>query len=167
MGNGCTKQNDNIYFKCRKEAAIYDERLYSRESAADLLGVSTSSLADYELGNVKVVPVDKVNLMAELYNAPQLRTMYCKKDCPIGGCVTVATEILGLDTIVLKLLSNMEEGKLKDVKIQLVNIAASGGISKENSHTINDILTYLDKLAESISALKLLCSKTQAAIDSI
>ena len=66
MGKDCTKTNENIYFKCRKEAALYDERLRSRESAADLLGVSPSSLADYELGNTKVVPVDKVHLMADL-----------------------------------------------------------------------------------------------------
>ncbi|MCX4363908.1 MAG: helix-turn-helix transcriptional regulator, partial [Clostridia bacterium] len=89
MGKDCTKTNENIYFKCRKEASLYDERLRSRESAADLLGVSPSSLADYELGNTKVVPVDKVHLMADLYNAPQLRTMYCKYDCPIGAFLTV------------------------------------------------------------------------------
>lgn len=58
MGKDCGKQNDNIYFRCRKEAALWDERLCSRESAADLLGVSVSSLADYELGITKVVPVD-------------------------------------------------------------------------------------------------------------
>ena len=61
MGNDSTKINENIYFKCRKEAALYDERLRSRESAADLLGVSPSSLADYELGNTKVVTVDRVS----------------------------------------------------------------------------------------------------------
>ena len=126
MGKDCTKTNENIYFKCRKEAALYDERLRSRESAADLLGVSPSSLADYELGNTKVVPVDKVHLMADLYNAPQLRTMYCKYDCPIGAFLTVATEIMSLDTIVLKLLNGLEEGKLTEVKKQLISIAAMG-----------------------------------------
>ena len=56
MGNDCGKTNENIYFKCRKEAALYDKRLFSRESAADLLGMSVSSLSDYELGITKVVP---------------------------------------------------------------------------------------------------------------
>lgn len=99
MGKDSTKQNENIYFKCRKEASIWDERLCSRESAADLLGVSVSSLADYELGLTKVVPVDKVVLMADLYRSPQLKTMYCKNACPIGECLTVATEILGIETM--------------------------------------------------------------------
>ena len=72
MGSDCTKASENIYFRCRKEAAKYNDKLNSRESTAELLGVSVSSLADYELGNTKVVPVDKVVLMADLYNAPQL-----------------------------------------------------------------------------------------------
>ena len=167
MGKDCTKTNENIYFKCRKEAALYDERLRSRESAADLLGVSPSSLADYELGNTKVVPVDKVHLMADVYNAPHLRTMYCKYDCPIGAFLTVATEIMSLDTIVLKLLNGLEEGKLTEVKKQLISIAATGGISPENVHSIDDILMYLERIVEPISALKLLCEKIKAAVDSI
>lgn len=167
MGKDCTKTNENIYFKCRKEAALYDERLRSRESAADLLGVSPSSLADYELGNTKVVPVDKVHLMADLYNAPQLRTMYCKYDCPIGAFLTVATEIMSLDTIVLKLLNGLEEGKLTEVKKQLISIAATEGISTQNVHSIDEILKYLDRLVESVSGLKLLCTKTKAAIEGL
>ena len=167
MGNDSTKPNENIYFKCRKEAALYDERLRSRESAADLLGVSPSSLADYELGNTKVVPVDKVNLMADLYNAPQLKTMYCKHDCPIGDCLTLATEIRSLETVVLRLLNNLEDGKLSEVKRQLINIAATEGISTQNVHSIDEILKYLDRLVESVSGLKLLCTKTKAAIEGL
>ena len=56
MGKDSTKGNDNVYFRARKEAAIYNERLFSREGAAELLGISVSTLADYELGNTKVVP---------------------------------------------------------------------------------------------------------------
>ena len=46
MGNGSMKDNDNVYFLARKKAAAYNERLYSREGAAELLGVSVSTLAD-------------------------------------------------------------------------------------------------------------------------
>lgn len=60
MGRGPTKSNENVYFVARKKAAMYNERLYSREGAAELLGISVSTLADYELGNTKVVPVDRV-----------------------------------------------------------------------------------------------------------
>lgn len=75
MGTDCTKSNDNIYFRCRKEAAKYNDKLNSRESAADLLGVSVSSLADYELGNTKVVPVD---------TEPPIRTVRKTSTRPTG-----------------------------------------------------------------------------------
>lgn len=73
MGKGPMNENNNVYFKSRKKAASYNERLYSREGAAELLGISVSTLADYELGNTKVVPVDKVILMAEMCNDSQKR----------------------------------------------------------------------------------------------
>ena len=73
MGNGGTKENQNVYFRARKQAAMYNERLSSREGAAEMLGISPSTLADYELGITKFVPVDKVVLMADLYNCPELR----------------------------------------------------------------------------------------------
>lgn len=73
MGRGPTNENTNMYFQARKKAATYNERLWSREGAAELLGISVSTLADYELGNTKVVPVDKVVLMADLYNAPECK----------------------------------------------------------------------------------------------
>ena len=84
MGRDCSKASGNVYFEARKAAAEYDDRLYSREKAAELLGVSVSTLADYENGNTKFVPVDKVVLMADLYHQPELKTGYCKHECPIG-----------------------------------------------------------------------------------
>lgn len=73
MGKDPIKENNNVYFKARKKAAAYNERLYSREGAAELLGISISTLADYELGSTKVVPVDKVVLMAEMCNDRRIR----------------------------------------------------------------------------------------------
>ena len=35
MGRGSTKGNENVYFVARKRAAMYNERLYSREGAAE------------------------------------------------------------------------------------------------------------------------------------
>ena len=75
MGRGPMNENQNVYFQARKKAAAYNERIWSREGAAELLGISVSTLADYELGNTKVVPVDKVVLMADLYKTPELGTV--------------------------------------------------------------------------------------------
>lgn len=103
MGNGGTKENQNVYFRARKQAAMYNEKLSSREGAAEMLGISPSTLADYELGITKFVPVDKVVLMADLYNCPELRTGYCKYECPIGKHIPLATSVSGIEGIALRL----------------------------------------------------------------
>jgi len=76
MGKEPINENTNVYFQARKKAAIYNERLFSRESAAELLGISSSTLAGYELDRTKVVPVDKVVLMAEMCNISWKRREY-------------------------------------------------------------------------------------------
>lgn len=83
--------NENVYFECRKRAAIHNERLNSRAGAAEILGISESTLAHYELGITKNIPVDVVVMMAEVYNAPELKCIYCKSECPIGKELPIAT----------------------------------------------------------------------------
>lgn len=126
MGSVPTKAAESIYFRCRKDAATYNDKLSSREGAAELLGISSSSLADYELGITKVVPVDKVVLMADLYNAPEIKTNYCCTECPIGKGEPIATEISSVERITLKLLKSFDEKKIDEMKDQLINIAEDG-----------------------------------------
>lgn len=60
MGAAATKAVGNVYYEARKKAAMYNDRLSSREGAAEALGISPSTLADYELGLTKFVPVENV-----------------------------------------------------------------------------------------------------------
>lgn len=131
MGRGPTNENTNMYFQARKKEATYNERLWSREGAAELLGISVSTLADYELGNTKVVPVDKVVLMADLYNAPELITGYCMRECPVHGFLPLATEEKSLEGIALRLLQNFNEDSLKNMRDSLIEITADGKITKD------------------------------------
>lgn len=59
MGRDATKAAGNPWYEARKKAAEYDDRLYSREGAAERLGMSVSAVADAELGLSKCMPVDK------------------------------------------------------------------------------------------------------------
>lgn len=107
MGTNPTKAADNIYCRCRKEAAKYNDKLNSRDGAAELLGISASTLADYELGITKIIPADAILRMADLYNAPELRNHYCKYSCPLGQDVPlVDTESLLQIMTVRKHFSN-------------------------------------------------------------
>ena len=159
MGRGSTKGNENVYFVARKRAAMYNERLYSREGAAELLGISVSTLADYELGNTKVVPVDKVVLMADLYNAPELKTGYCKHECPICSYLPVATEVKGLEGITLRLMKRLDRDELNRIKKELVDITEDGIIDETEKPELKKILAFLDEVAESISELKIVGEK--------
>lgn len=153
------KENTNVYFRARKEAAIYNERLFSREGAAELLGISVSTLADYELGNTKVVPVDKVVLMADLYNCPELKTGYCKYECPIGKTMPLATQVSGIEGIALRLIREFDTEKVKQMEKSLIDIAADGVISEDEKPELEAILKRLDELAIVISEMKLIGEK--------
>lgn len=155
MGSGCMKDNENVYFRARKEAAIYNDKLYSREGAAELLGVSVSTLADYELGITKVVPVDKVVLMAELYNCPELKTGYCKHECPIGKMMPLATKVNGIEGIALRLLREFDSEKIQDIRKDVIDIAADGIISDDEKPKLEEVLKRLDDLSVVISEIRL------------
>ena len=155
MGKGPINENTNVYFQARKKAAIYNERLYSREGAAELLGISVSTLADYELGNTKVVPVDKVVLMADLYCAPELIAGYCMRECPVHGFLPLATEEKSIQGIVLRLLKGFNEDELKAMKVDLIEITEDGIISREEIPKLKEILKKLESMAEVISEMKI------------
>lgn len=159
MANGCTKANENIYFRYRKEAAKYNDKLNSRESASELLGVSVSSLADYELGNTKVVPVDKVVLMADLYNAPQLLNSYCARECPIGCRRDTATEIQPIERTTVGLLDLLQNEKLQRYMSALTSIAVDGQVSDDEKSKMKEIVTYLNDVRVLVEELTLFDSK--------
>lgn len=163
MGKDCMKCNENLYFRCRKEAAKYNDKLNSRESAADLLGVSVSSLADYELGNTKVVPVDKVVLMSDLYNAPELLNSYCANECPIGCRRDTATEVQSIEKTTIGLLAMVSDGNLEKYMSRLTRIAVDGKVTPDEQSEMAEIVEYMNHLRVLVEELNLFDSKRKGA----
>lgn len=159
MGNGHRNENSNIYYQARKNAALFNERLYSREKASEIIGVSESQLASYELGNTKSVPPDKVNIMADIYNRPDLKTHYCKNECPLGKNLPIATEIRTIEQIALHMFKSMKLTNMDAIKEQLIEIAADGEVTQEEMKMLLDISMKLHEMAEAISSVKLLVDK--------
>lgn len=62
---------------------MYNDRLSSREGAAEIVCIERTRLANIELGNINPHP-EEVNLMENAYNAPQLPNFYCSQQCPLG-----------------------------------------------------------------------------------
>ena len=154
MGRDATKAAGNPWYEARKRAAEYDDRLSSREGAAERLGMSVSSVADAELGLTKCMPVDKAVLMADLYNAPHLLNYYCLHECPIGCRQSISDEVLDIDRVTVKLLKNLKVNQLTEMKDKLLDIAEDGIISDDEKPDLREILEYLDKLAKTVSELK-------------
>lgn len=93
MPKFATKAADNMFCQARYEAAKFNERLSSREGAAEELGVDRTRLARIELGSVTPYP-EEVLLMADIYRAPELKGNYCREMCPLGKGMPTAERIL-------------------------------------------------------------------------
>lgn len=156
MGRDATKALGNPWYEARKNAAKYDERLLSREGAAEMLGMSVSSVADAELGLTKCMPVDKAVLMADLYKAPHLLNHYCLNECPIGCRHCISEEVFDIDRVTVKLLRNLKVDDLEEMKEKLLDIAEDGEISESEKPDLKEILDYLEKLAKTVSELKII-----------
>jgi len=150
MGAKPTKAAGNIYCKARLEAAAYDERLKSREKAAEMLGYDTSTVASWELGSKRPSP-EAVLLMADTYNAPHLCNYFCTQECPLGR--DMPSLIDGdLDRLTLRALGAMK--KLKDAKELLIDITADGQINEAEIKCLEEILRLFDEMSVVHNSLK-------------
>lgn len=156
MGRDATKAVGNPWYEARKAAAKYNERLYSREGAAEMLGMSVSSVADAELGLTKCMPPDKAVLMADLYKAPHLLNHYCLNECPIGCRHSLSEEVCSIDRVTVKLLKSLRVEDLEKVMENLIDIAEDGRITEEEKPELKKILEYLDRIAKTVSELKII-----------
>lgn len=77
MGREATKASGNPWYEARKKAALYDDRLKSREGAAEQLGMSVSSVAEAELGMTKCMPADKLTC----FTITELGMSACPANC--------------------------------------------------------------------------------------
>ena len=83
MSNIATSTSSNIFYQARCKASTHNEQLRSRESAADYMMIDRGRLYRIESGLTNPYP-EEVVLMADLYNAPELRNYYCTTACPLG-----------------------------------------------------------------------------------
>lgn len=156
MGRKPTKAADNPFCIARLEAAKYNERLFSKEGASELLGISVSTLSDYELGITKVIPPDMVLKMADLYNAPELENHYCTSMCPLGWDKPKAG-LADLDRISIKALATFR--KLGETKELLLDITEDGVIDESEKPQLDKILGTLDELEQVAQSLKIWVKK--------
>lgn len=125
MESECVNTGIGIYFQCRILASKHNENLKSRESASEYFGISVSSLANYERG-ITVPPMDLVMMMSEVYNAPQLKNLYCLNQCPLGKEQPISAKMKTLEEVTVSIVAKLDEDEVSDMKRQLLQIAEDG-----------------------------------------
>ena len=159
MARDAMKAAGNPWYQARLNASMYDDRLKSREGAAERLGMSVSAVADAELGLSKVMPVDKAVLMADAYNAPHLLNYYCLHECPIGCRRPMSDADLEIDRLTVKLLKNLKISQVTNIKEKLLDIAEDGIISDDEKPDLREVMEYLDELARVLTEMQTLSQR--------
>ena len=150
MGKHATKAGENIFTQARYNAAKFNDRLNSREGASEELGIDRSRLARIELGSKNPFP-DEVLMMSDIYNAPELKSYYCKNMCPLGKDFP-EIRVEALDRISIKALSSFR-------KISALDITEDGVITEDEKEDLNKIIKTLDELNKITQSLKIWAEK--------
>nr|DAY64606.1 MAG TPA: regulatory protein [Caudoviricetes sp.] len=158
MDDRCENTGISIYFQCRVLASKNNENFRSRESAAEYFGVSVSSMANYERG-ITVPPLDLVMMMADEYHAPQLKNLYCLNQCPLGKGKPISGEVKTLEAVTVGIVAKLDNEDIEDMRRELLDIAEDGRISPDEEEDFRKVTQALDKLAVSISELRLIKEK--------
>lgn len=155
MGTNPTKAANNIYCRCRKAAATYNDKLNSREGAAVQLGYSPSTVAGWELGTDRPSP-EAALFMADLYHAPEIKNHYCREECPLG-CDVPKMELEDLDRITVRTIASLQRAaETRDI---LIDITEDGVISDDELPKLDKVLKSLDEVASLAQSLKVWVEK--------
>lgn len=155
MSNVTAKTSSNIFYQARCTASAHNERLSSREGAADIMSIDRGRLYRIESGIANPYP-EEIHLMADLYNAPELRNYFCKTICPLGEDLPKA-EVADLDRITIRALSAIR--KLGETKVLLLDITEDGVIDESEKADMEKVLCNLEELEQIAQNMKLWIKK--------
>jgi len=156
MSKMATKAADSVFYKSRMAAAKWNDRLSSREGAAEVTGLDRTRIAYIELGTAIPYP-EEILILSDCYNAPELCNHYCSRMCPIGCQTMEPLEVKKLEAATLQLLSAIRS--LPKVTDELVDIAEDGQIDESERDSMEAILSKLRQVANRIKTLELVYEK--------
>lgn len=155
MSNLTANTRSNVFYRARCEAAKHNEQSSSREGAADIMSIDRGRLYRIESGIANPYP-EEIHLMADLYNAPELRNYFCKTICPLGEDIPKA-EVADLDRITIRTLSAIR--KLGETKELLLDITEDGIIDESEKDDMEKVLQNLEELEKAAQNMKLWIKK--------
>jgi len=138
------------------EAAKWNDKLNSREGAAEVTGLDRTRIAYIELETVNPYP-EEILILSDCYNAPELCNHYCSRMCPLGRHTVEPLEVKELEAATLQLLSAIRS--LPKITDDLVDIVEDGKIDDSEQADMEAILRQLKQAASKINALELIYEK--------
>ncbi len=147
MGRKSTKENKSIWQTTREDLGL------TREKAGELVpGFSPERIEKIENGRTQIQPEDVI-LLAEHYRAPSLLNYYCCNECPIGKTQVIRAESKELTQIAVETLNAVNQ--MDRIKNRLLEIAEDGQVRKDEYEDFMKIKGVLDRIAQSVSNLRL------------
>ena len=146
MPKKSTKENKNIYLRCREEAEL------TREGAAELMEYISKDRI-YRIENGALPDPEEVLTMARCYHSPSLCNYYCTNECQIGQEYVPAVTMKSLSQITLEMLATINT--LNRDKERLIEITVDGAITNDEIPDFLEIQDSLEKMSLAVSALKL------------
>lgn len=156
MGRGATIAAGNVWYEARKRAAKWNEKLQSREGAAEILHVSVDVIDAVERDTYKHMPVETAVAMADVYNAPELLNYYCLKECPIGCKRSISDDCIDIERATVQLTKMLRKDVVQGIKHRLQDIAADGKVSEDEVDALDEILGDLNEISKIISKLQVI-----------
>lgn len=157
MSQRATKAADSAYYQARMRAAEYNDRLNSREGAAEVVCIERTRLANIEAGNINPHP-EEVNLMADAYNAPELPNYFCSHQCPLGNGRVDKLEPRSLEGAALKF--DRLKRNIDQIAQDISDIAEDGKITADERDLFDSRIAQLRELKKSIDELILISEKS-------
>lgn len=150
MQNDCT----NIYQSARKIAGLTQER------AAELLGLSVRSLADYEAG-LRLPPNDVADQMVTVYNSQLLEVQHLRNSTQIARDLLPDVQTMGLPEAVLTLVDAVYAFADDRLDRELIDIARDGVISPDERERFDRVI---DKIRDITAAAIALASMPRGTV---
>ena len=148
MGRKSTNPHKSPYQEARERLGL------TREAASDRRGgMAPERLEKIENGRA-IITAEDVNWMADAYQAPELRSIFCAAECPIGQrlrATPVPQKALG--QIAIETLNCLH--RLNRDSDRLLEIVEDGEVTVDEMTDFSRIRRNLDLIANTVSSLQL------------
>lgn len=157
MAMTATKARASVFYQARMRARKADDRLRSRELAADVIGIDRTRLARIELGSIEPYP-EEVRLLSDVYGAPELENYFCCERCALARNHQAA-ETDDIAVLTIRLLKTAKG--LGDIEAELLQIAEDGKVTADEEEALIRVTQELESIATRSNEASLILRRLQ------